>query len=69
MNKKQLIALADHIKQAQPTALAFSWEQIQWLACFCKEQNSNFNRERWLGYIAGKSGPSGGSIKPKSKAV
>ena len=31
------------------------------LADFCQSQNPRFNRERWLGYIAGKCGPSGGT--------
>lgn len=30
------------------------------LADFCAAQNPRFDRERWLGYIAGKCGPSGG---------
>ena len=25
-------------------------------------ENPRFNRERWLGYIAGENGPSGGQI-------
>lgn len=28
---------------------------------FCMEQNNNFNRERWLGYIVGTNGPNGGA--------
>ena len=32
------------------------------LADFCQSQNSNFNRERWLGYIAGTNGPNGGTL-------
>jgi hypothetical protein len=32
------------------------------LADFCQEQNPNFNRKRWLSYIAGECGPSGGKV-------
>lgn len=30
------------------------------LADFCQAQNGNFNRERWLAYVAGTVGPNGG---------
>lgn len=33
------------------------------LAAFCQAQNPQFDRERWLGYIAGENGPSGGKVK------
>jgi hypothetical protein len=33
------------------------------LAEFCRDQNGRFNRERWLGYIAGTNGKNGGAIK------
>lgn len=33
------------------------------LADFCQSQNSQFNRQRWLGYIAGENGPNGGGRK------
>jgi hypothetical protein len=33
------------------------------LANFCQSQSPNFNRSRWLGYINGERGPSGGEIK------
>jgi hypothetical protein len=32
------------------------------LADFCKNQNSRFDRERWLSYIAGECGPNGGKV-------
>ncbi len=32
---------------------------IRALADFCQSQNSRFDRERWLDYIAGKNGSSG----------
>lgn len=43
--------------------------QAQWLkmrdelADFCRSQNYAFDRSRWLGYIAGENGPSGGKVK------
>ena len=33
------------------------------LADFCKQQNPEFKRDRWIGYIAGTNGPSGGAVK------
>jgi hypothetical protein len=68
MYKKHFIELADLIKAYNKrnegiAELQFSEEQISELAFFCKRQNSNFNRERWLGYIAGECGPNGGAVK------
>jgi len=63
MTKKHFIALADVIKDAERHA-AFSLDQKHILASFCAEQNSQFNRVRWLGYIAGTNGLSGGKVKP-----
>ncbi len=54
MTKKQLIALADHIKKdrANPVVwTAFDGDTIDSLADFCATQNPRFNRERWLGYV------------------
>jgi hypothetical protein len=68
MNKKHFIALADAVKdsncrfeQGAVTAQRFTEEHINVLADFCQSQNSQFNRERWLDYIAGKCGPNGGA--------
>lgn len=33
------------------------------LADYCQSQNRAFNRERWLAYVNGECGPSGGKIK------
>jgi hypothetical protein len=62
MSKKHFIALADAIREhttcgGQP----FTEDQLNVLAGFCKRQNPAFDRSRWLGYIAGKNGPSGGA--------
>jgi len=63
MTKKHFIALADVIKNHNDDArgvfgvnanrLIFQPEQIHSLANFCAEQNPKFDRDRWLGYIAG----------------
>ncbi len=60
MSKKDFIALADYIKTSD-----VEWTQmhLEVLADFCKAQNSAFMRGRWLGYIKGENGPSGGTIK------
>jgi hypothetical protein len=68
VSKKHFIALANHIRTWNngwrgDMAGKFTDLQIKELASFCKSQNINFNRERWLDYINGKCGPSGGSIK------
>lgn len=79
MSKKHFIALADMLIATRPDPEAHPTERVnpnkymgkleQWtrdrdaLADFCRSQNSQFNRERWLGYIAGENGPSGGTVK------
>lgn len=80
MSKQDFIALADAIKVhnaikrdvwgKNAERMCFNVEQIEALADFCREQNPNFMRERWLDYIAGKCGKNGGAIKPpKPSAV
>lgn len=73
MSKQDFVALADAIKayneQAFPggtntaSPLQFGHTQLYVLADFCERQNPNFNRSRWLDYIAGKCGPNGGAVK------
>ena len=61
MTKKNFIALADVIKLYNDChEPKFDVEQIHTLAHFCAVQNPSFNRERWLGYIAGSNGKNGG---------
>jgi hypothetical protein len=70
MTKKHFIALADTIRVhnrrkldtfgCNALRMLFNVEQLSTLADFCEAQNSRFNRERWLGYINGECGPSGG---------
>ena len=63
MTKKHFIALADAIKNYQalpeqglPLMNVFTDNQIRMLADFCASTNPQFNRERWLSYIAGECG-------------
>ena len=66
MSKQNFIALADAIREHNrvlSTTEKFSHDQIATLADFCRSQNPNFDRARWLGYIAGTNGPSGGAVK------
>ena len=57
MTRKHFIDLADRIRMDG----TFTDAQIGEMADFCKSMNSNFNRARWIDYIAGTCGPHGGS--------
>jgi hypothetical protein len=61
MTKQHFIALADHIKSINRHD--FPQWIVDSLADFCQSQNPRFNRERWLGYIAGTNGKNGGAVK------
>lgn len=65
LTKKDFIVLADYISGFNKYAVGarFTTNQITVLANFCEQQNPNFNRERWISYIKGECGPSGGTIK------
>ncbi len=79
MSKKHFIALADAFRRSKPLGadestgitygVVLSAEADQWkadvaaVADVCKSANRDFNRERWMDYIHGLCGPSGG--KPK----
>jgi hypothetical protein len=65
MTKKDFIKLADYVKEFSRQGESFTPRQIVCLANFCKEQNPKFDRERWLGYIDGECGPSGGKVKKR----
>ena len=66
MTKKQFIALADSLVEFFETNAGAEMDVmtrhvlINALAGFCQSQNPNFNRERWLGYVAGTNGKNGG---------
>jgi len=76
MSKQDFIALADTMRDLheyigvdETTPQIKQGRYDQWqrtvnaLADFCQSQNSNFMRDRWLGYIAGTNGKSGGKVK------
>lgn len=71
MTKKDFIALADAIRDHNAACeehgvTVFGSGHLDTLASFCRSENPRFDRGRWLDYISGKYGPSGGRIrKPK----
>lgn len=77
MSKKDFIALADamqFIDLGKPItargpltkeAQARDQEVIESLCDFMRSQNPAFMRDRWLDYLAGNCGPSGGTVKKK----
>jgi hypothetical protein len=73
MSKQDFIALAETIREENRFAVdnhqpaPFNEQAILCLARFCKNQNYNFMRERWVGYIAGENGPSGGAVRKGGK--
>jgi hypothetical protein len=75
MSKKHFIAIADAIREHNTVArrrrdsgipcAMFLPDHLETLADSFKRENSMFNRERWLSYVAGACGPNGGEIKRK----
>lgn len=63
MTKKHFIRLAEYVKAANGFDNPFNERQVNLLADFCEEVNPRFNRERWLGYIAGTNGKNDGKVK------
>ncbi len=73
MSKRNFIDLADRLKVLE-RRLKYLNEDVMvmdlyrdMLADFCQAQNPRFDRQRWLDYIAGQCGPSGGKV-PKTSA-
>ena len=68
MTNKHFIALADTIR-AYGSNCSVSADKISIpvsvLADFCATQNPNFDRNRWIDYIAGNCGPNGGKVAKK----
>ncbi len=75
MSKKHFIALADMIREHNRIAkrtgdiAVFTQDQLDALAMFCRQQNGEFKRDRWLDYIAGECGKNGGRVKAASNEV
>ena len=73
MSKQDFIAIADAIRAHNnaaaewddPSSRPFDGCQIRVIADVLAKSNPLFNRERWLGYIAGINGPSGGKVDNK----
>lgn len=68
ITKKDIIALADFIKAKNgndygKNAQFFTANAIYALADFLGQNNPNFNRDRFLNYVAGMCGPNGGRVK------
>jgi hypothetical protein len=66
MSKKHFIKLADTLasitRHDDGQTVEFA-AVINALADFCEGQNPHFMRGRWLQYIAGECGPSGGRVR------
>ena len=61
MSKKHFIALADVLRgERVPPAV------LDAICRFRREQNRQFNEERFRQYLAGECGPCGGKIKRKA---
>jgi hypothetical protein len=63
MSKRDFIALADLVRNAEGTKAQFNDAQIALLAGYCKYQNPAFMEDRWMDYAAGLTGPNGGKRK------
>ena len=70
MTKKNLIDLADAIRVFGEN-ISLPADKISIpvsvLADFCATQNPNFDRNRWLDYIAGNCGKNGGKVACDAK--
>lgn len=68
MSKKHFIKLADIVREHNRLYPddQFSENQLESLGDFCRSMNGSFMRDRWLGYIAGECGSSGGAIRKAS---
>lgn len=72
MTKTDFTALANMLRNTRPEDFggdSYPVRLEQWerdrdaLADLCARSNPAFKRGRWLDYIAGKCGPSGGAVK------
>jgi hypothetical protein len=61
MTTKDFVALAGALRihnRGADGRTEFTPDHLQVLADFCASQVPNFNRDRWIDYIAGECGPS-----------
>lgn len=57
----------DAVREALYHGRTQQWEDMRTaLADLCAASNPRFDRERWLAYITGEVGPSGGAVKGRS---
>ena len=61
MTKKHFISLANWLRYNHPDD--FGPEQISALANWLQFNFPNFDRARWIDYVAGRCGPGGGKVK------
>jgi hypothetical protein len=61
MSKKDFIALADEMRRVGPEFV--QGPVLLGLVRFCRQQNPQFKEDRWLAYLRGECGPSGGAVK------
>ena len=65
MSKKEIIALADELR-----GLDYVPDDVVDALCrFCHLCNPNFNRERFIAYLAGRCGRNSGKLTVKGGAV
>ena len=71
MSKKHFIALADAMRDVRlgelPACSIRDAEIISALCHFMRGQNHSFMQGRWLLYLRGECGPSGGKIKRRKE--
>lgn len=68
MTKKHFIALADRIRDYNRQNRPISQSVLDMLADYLRSQNPRFMKQRWLDYIGGLCGPSGGKVRsPKAR--
>ena len=61
MSKKDFVALADALRVPCMAGEAVDRSLLlASLIAFCKSQNDQFKADRWIGYLRGDCGPSGG---------
>lgn len=68
MTKKDFVALAITLRPMieNGNEIVNVDEVINRLSQFCETQNPQFNKSRWLGFIAGECGSNGGKIKDRA---